>query len=62
MIEVQVADADEQVGVLQEVIAKHKVVGHIATDDDKSAVPPSSSLPLDSDDIPMDLPTSDYHV
>ena len=62
MIEVQVADEDEQIGVLQEVLDKHEVMDHITTNDDESEVPPSSSLSLNSDDIPMNLPTSDDHV
>lgn len=55
MIDVRVADADEQIGVLREVVDHHQLV-----DKEEPIGPPSSSSSLGSDDL-MELDLSSDH-
>ena len=58
MIEVQAEDAEEQIGVLHNVLDKYQNPEHGFSDSNKPA--PSSSSSLDSDNI-MDFHTLPYH-
>lgn len=60
MIETRVAEADEQIGVLREVMDQHQISENLISVDDEASLPPSSSS-LESDNY-NELPTSDDYA
>lgn len=60
VIETRVAEADEQIGVMQEVLDQHQFSESSNSSDDELELPASSSS-LGSDDC-IEAPTSDDHA
>lgn len=54
-------DAEEQIGVLREVLDQHQMSEHTLTDGEEPVAPPSSSSSLGSDDFMEHHASSDHH-
>lgn len=53
-------DAEEQIGVLREVLDQHQMSEHTLTDGEEPVAPPSSSSSLGSDDFMEHHASSDH--